>query len=221
MIAYCPETIDEHPLVLEHPRSIATKLVDKMRNMADFQIDMLMSQQVAPVDAFVGDDVSGRVPTLITREVMKHAYSDGLVEAVPHVFFLAPNRYLACKNDDAEEKHVALLTRQVGQYKNRRPFTSASVVTEFIQSGASIHQIMYALEANGVCANPVCPERIACDIYVGLDDGQKRADVGMQKEPGAPVTQRAVHYSQDSVNQMRGFIRDYAGVLYSIARAEM
>lgn len=60
--------------------------------MIGFAEDLLRTHSEKPIDILVGDDVSGRVPTLIAHRFLRLAQAGSHIETVPRTFFMASGR---------------------------------------------------------------------------------------------------------------------------------
>ena len=86
--------LNEHAYLNEFTddREIPAKLmleetVLSMLSLVDCVNDLQLSDE--PAQVIVGDDVSGRVPTLITRRFLELSHADQVFSEMPRTFFMA------------------------------------------------------------------------------------------------------------------------------------
>jgi len=105
----------------------------------------------AAYSAIVGDDLSGRIPTLIMTEIMKKVYTEKK-EKFRKTFFITP---LQSKTfyEKLTEPSVAKIKKELGDDKRK-----VLVVTEYMSLGHNIDQIVNSLKNNNLQADVVSLE---------------------------------------------------------------
>lgn len=91
----------------------------------------------------IGDDTSGRLPTLVIHNVADAIYEHQGLPKIPTVFIQSAR---AIKEEDIKKQVEALKLR----YKERPTDKKVLVVTEYINSGWSIKRLTQSLAENGI-----------------------------------------------------------------------
>ncbi|MDX1535732.1 MAG: hypothetical protein R3346_03165 [Candidatus Spechtbacterales bacterium] len=132
-----------------------------------------LKEKINDYDAIVSDDASGRLISLILREVFKNEKGEGLP-----MHFVLGGRYLSYEG--REEKMKEYLKERVGGVKK------VLLVTEYIRSGKSLSRIVEALEEMGIDFDIVTlsTNRIVSDInypefYDKIIVGKEQSDSGL------------------------------------------
>lgn len=103
----------------------------------------------------IGEDVSGRIPTLIIERIIKNIYSEKGY-AKPGTLFFAGSGVLDRESEQEKtEKITEILTnysKKLSQNKDLavKPNQRALIVTEFIETGRSMIPLARALEKSGI-----------------------------------------------------------------------
>jgi hypothetical protein len=207
--------LESHPFVLSHPNlQIVGSLMASVDTMATHLKTIVDKHQEDPFDIIVGDDVSGRVPTLIAHRFLRLAQAAGHIDTVPHTLFMAsgevPHRIGTGK---IEQAWRANLTTYAGRILGQIAAKKVLILTESSVTGNSLDRIKEAFAAHGVEASD---HTITTGLYLWgyKHRGQDRKLVGVEKRVPDPVTQRRRRAPSGEAADLRHFLNDYTDVLY-------
>lgn len=219
------ETLDTHPYVYESGRGgIASELLeqDGYDSLKFFGESIIDSNSRTPIDAIIGDDVSGRVPTLMAHHIIRYVQAAGQAETIPRTFFMASGRSrVDGKNADCSEikwyeNIIGHAEKLVLAYGLQRVL----FITEITGTGKSINRLMDSFLELRVKAMHISEG--SGMLYLG-GQGNPCADrsaTGVEKFPPEPVSRRLTGLDSQKVNLQRSFIADYSRILYMAITGE-
>lgn len=206
LLAAC-KTLEDHPFVVDNPDlQLPNSLVDGFSDLARFEMSIVSYHNSRPIDLIIGDDVSGRVPTLITHRFLRLAKAGGHVNYMPQVAFMTSGHSRHEVNGPWQRK----LTQHAGYLAGKTTIDRALIITECVATGASVGRIKNALTAHGVEVD----YRTAHTPYLFSKD-LDRAAVGVEKFPPEPTSRRHPSFDHQRVAGLRYFLRDYTDALYA------
>jgi hypothetical protein len=212
------EALTQHPYVvgensLETPRS----LVRNFPLVVNFGIRLLNSHADKPIDVIVGDDVSGRIPALISRRLFTLAHTDDRVETIPKTYFMASGNIRTHGSDRMLDKIDKSWRTNLRDHAEKIIGETAAkkvvVLTELISSGVSVQRLEDAFSQNGV---EDVSHIMGGGAYLhGINsDNKDRRVVGVEKHPPAPTTRRHSWFNGSDSAQLRYFLDDYTSAIY-------
>lgn len=193
----------------------------------------------------LGDDVSGRIPTLILSEVIKSAYAKH-GNTPPLTRFVAGGYHISSKYDSESKDQLErrmlgteeLMRNFVKEMEARNSGTRTLLVTEGISYGAALNTLLDGVKRAGVDLDVAAVGGLESGVKaiekkhgVRVSVGQEhvpgiyghRALTGLQKERGSPVA-RALHQIHPYTNvnapvrEARELVHEVAlGVLEDVA----
>ena len=208
--------IEVHPFVESTDMSYPDTLCGSFDRMVEFERGILGRHEQRPVDVIVGDDVSGRVPTLVTHYLLREAADKGKIAERPQTWFMTSGLMRSTYGDDCEtinEDWQHNLTGHAARLLEGTNVKNALVITEIVGTGRSVKRLKTAFTDNGIHA-----EHVASGTeYLGGhgNDTADRAGVGVEKFPPEPVSRRHVGFSGRESAEFRGFLKDYSSAIYN------
>ncbi|HVW23198.1 MAG TPA: hypothetical protein VHB51_01805 [Candidatus Saccharimonadales bacterium] len=175
--------------------------------------EVLTDHNHNPYDVLVGDDVSGRLPTLITHHFLRLAQAGGHTETMPHTYFLTSGM-----TRDYSDEQVALWKHNLGMAA--RAIVAANhasriaIMTETVSSGRSMARLVESFDSQrGVTAHAY---NMQSATYLGGpgDDNRTRVALGVEKYIPEPFSRRHPSFSGEKASRLRHFLADYAAVIY-------
>lgn len=212
--------IDEHPYVeaagIDYPRNLVTQF----GRYVEFEKAILAQHMADPIDTIVGEDVSGRVPTLITHRFLRLAQADGLIEAVPKTRFMASGGNHIDnpeKRRQVETEWRRNLTSRAGHILGPVGVGNIVVITDTVDKGTSIKRIEDAFQhyAGATVTRHVLGAGWLRGDY---STNPSRTVVGVVKYPGGAVSHRRSAYNGfdgKKTGDLRHFLDDYTRALYA------
>lgn len=188
----------------------------------------------------IGDDASGRIPTLILGEVIKRRYEQNELSA-PMVRFIAGSTGLY---DTATKEHkVDLVKEYLSKVKDKMGDSAAKkvlLITDTISEGKSMRVIMQALKENNLRADIVAigflgseqkkqalEQEFNSDIYSDMTMTPKiyflyefKKEIhGVEKDPGKLFSRRYKDrfFLTDEKKQAQQFVNQTRKVAYAIS----
>lgn len=221
-----PQTIGVHPYAVDTPLedwSLARNLVrsSNFGDIAKFGQRLIAEHAYEPFDLLVGEDVSGRVPTLIAHRLFRLAAAGGHVESVPETVFMASGQldnYIPEKGKK-RDKIETEWTRNLSAYAQRLvgtvPVNRVAIVTEIIGSGASVARLRKAFSDQR--AEVVVFNADLWNLYLGHSRGclTSRNAVGVEKNPPKATSHRRPDFNGSESAKLRLFLDDYSKALYA------
>ena len=98
-------------------------------------------------DLIVGDDASGRIPTLILRNVIKEIYHDKGFQ-IPYTAFVAGSRFIHEPRIPEKTEQLTQRIKKVGEWHDGS--NRALIVTDTIGGGLSLKPLYDALRENNI-----------------------------------------------------------------------
>jgi hypothetical protein len=98
-------------------------------------------------DLIIGDDASGRIPTLVMRDVIKRIYHER-GRKIPHTAFVAGSRFIDEIRIPEKTKALAEHVRKIAEWHDESD--RALVITDTIGMGLSLKPLFDALRENGI-----------------------------------------------------------------------
>lgn len=211
--------INEHPYITTSGIDYPTRLVAAFDRYAAFEKDILEQHMESPIDVIVGEDVSGRVPTLITHRFLRLAAAAGEIETVPQTYFMASginNTDDPVRRREVEQRWRKNLTEQAGNIIGTQSVESVVIITDTVDRGTSIDRIESAFRNVGVMTT----RKVLGTGWLRGDYSvnPSRTAVGVVKFPGGATSHRrsrSMGFDGEKVGALRHFIDDYAGALYA------
>lgn len=214
------QLLAEHPFVVENPVRLTSWLVGKYDGIAAFERDFLQEHRDNPIDLIIGEDVSGRAPTLLTHYFLKLAFQNQDIESVPRVAFIASGLLQYPKIFDMPRRKEKVwqrnINRRVRTIIDTESDTRVVILTERVSSGNSMRRILDAVHYAGV-GDVQC--RVAKNFpYLGdrMETGEgDRKFTGVEKDIPRPVCKRRRDFNAEEVASFRRFLKFYAELIYS------
>jgi len=211
---YTPETISQHPYVAEPDLAYPASLVAGFNQLRRVEELVLEAHEEQPIDLIVGDDVSGRVPTLITHSVFRLAKAAGHIDTVPRFSFLAAG-YPPIGHSPDESLWDENLRQHVRVLLGKISAENVLIMTDQICWGRSINRIRHAFMANSVDPNYIPAQMPTLDELQKLyPKTRDRVVVGVEKSLPKPITHLHPAYNREEAAALRHFLHDYSGALY-------
>ena len=213
------EVIQEHPYIETSGSAVARELVAEgaFASMVQWQQDIFEEHLQMPVDMLVGDDVSGRVPTLITHRFLQLALLRGRVDRAPSTVFVASgmvNNGLT-NADKTKELWRANTQGRAAEIFGRVSASRVMVVTELSVSGESLGRIKEAFSASGVKVSSTMPsEGHLLHLRDMKSERDSRLAIGVEKSPPEATSRRISKFDGQKSARLRRFLDDYAIALY-------
>ncbi|MBP6042245.1 hypothetical protein KA529_04465 [Candidatus Saccharibacteria bacterium] len=219
-----------HEYVEAFPTSngVATELIrdDSALDIMGLLVDVLETQQKDPVDVIIGDDVSGRIPTLIVDRFLKLAQAGGHVDTIPRTFFMASGHHVSSpgtfdnglsweeNRQIAEDLWSGNLTEHATKIAGEFAVSRAMLITEIVSSGISIERLESAFANNDIetLRKVVGGEAIYLKGHGSETAGRKA--VGVEKYSPEAISRRAPEFESEKVRLLRSFISEYTKALY-------
>lgn len=200
--------------------SYVSSMINKFETFAVLEHGLVVKHQAQPYDIMVGDDVSGRLPTLMTHRFMRLAQAGGHIETVPETHFMASGRSDHVRNSiaDAHEWQLNLNLRAV-DILDEREDARVLTVTEFKINGDALMRIAKAFRSQGVTdiEEVIIPTPYAYETPGVSGSSIERRSLGVYKEAPAAVSRRRVNAKGRTIAQFRYFLDDYTRSLYEYA----
>lgn len=212
---FTQDDLAEHPYLVE-PRDhyYAGSLFGMFKKMKKTASEVLEQHAHEPYDIMIGDDVSGRAPTLILHHFLRSAALDGRISVLPKTFFIASGTALGSSNPEATKLQW---DQNVSDYIDLtfagHGLERSLIVTEIVCSGKSIDRIAAPLARVGI-KSTVCKTGTTYLCGSG-SSSTARTVVGVEKYPPAPTATRNMRSSPEKVSEFRHFLYDYAEALYA------
>lgn len=228
-------------------QTLTDVLISELPEVARIVHTILNEHLRAPFDLVIGDDVSGRVPTLIVHKVMRLAHDAGLVTSSPPTRFITSgsvpidrifNQVFVDGSDyndpELKKKYANNLSKFKSEWSEnirkhaeilmgRIAVKKALIVTEFVSSGRSIERIAIPFLKKGVavrCAQ-IAPLLYTADYEREDDEGEneERLIVGVEKNGTSAVSKRYPYISKEQKQKYVTMSRDFRQFLdaYSVA----
>jgi hypothetical protein len=219
--------ISTHPYVkVEHPTHAGgmrpnlsiEAMVDEdyLPDIVNAETALLDDHIAAPIDAFVGEDVSGRVPTLVTHKLFEQAHATGQIASRPKTYFMSSGRLWGPGLEEKERQWADNLADYVALSGVAAEVSKARVITDFVDTGESSGRLVNALRQSGIeDVSTVEPlpdvlEYLSCsDDTTGI-----RRMLGVTKVPLQPLAGINSHASPTGKTELRIFLEDYADYIY-------
>jgi len=175
--------------------------------------ELLTDHNQHSYDVLVGDDVSGRLPTLITHHFLRLAQAGGHTETVPRTYFLTSGM-----TRDFSDEQIELWKHNLGMAA--RAIVAANdahhiaIVTETTASGRSIQRLLESFwSQRGVTAHAY---DMQSGTYLGGpgNHNHSRVALGVEKYVPEPFSRRHPDFNGEKASRLRHFLADYAGVIY-------
>jgi hypothetical protein len=214
--------LNEHAYLNEFKddREIPAKLmleetVLSMLSLVDCVNDLQLSDE--PAQVIVGDDVSGRVPTLITRRFLELSHADQVFSEMPRTFFMASGTVELFEKSQTKEGVESIwrdnLTGYAALISARFLVERALIITDLVSTGASIDRLEYAFHKNGISTTVMTGGESVYLLGTG-SVARSRSAVGVEKYCPEPTSHRHPESNPEKTRLLRDFVYKYAGVLY-------
>src|SRR3989344_105859 len=168
----------------EEIKEIPRKLLDLEEPIRKILKDILPNIEKGDYQLIIGDDASGRIPTLIFDKFIKAVYKEKGFNASQTIFF-AGSSFLWSRGGEPMEKMLDDMQNYVENINRERGqrIKNALIVTDSIISGSSISPIIEALKAADITPDLVVigvqpPER---GNYIDAQDRNRR--IGVINDP--------------------------------------
>ncbi len=164
-------------------------------------------QNIYNFELMVGDDVSGRVPALLTYYSLLMAKERGMVGSVPATHFMTSG-HIGDENRTREKEWRKNLTQHAGQLVGEIGVRQVLIVTEIKSSGKSLRRLKQAFEVYGIEANYII-------FGTGHLNGQgsrtpDRQAVGVEKYPPQAVSRRHPEFQAPVTSDLRQYLKEFA-----------
>ncbi len=142
------EHIESHAPRETHEAEYHYQEITELRSSCELLLEQLHDRiEKGSYDLIFGDDASGRIPTMILRDVINRVYHDR-GQKIPYTAFVAGSRFI-------DEAHIPEKTEKLVQHiKKIVEWNDASeralVVTDTIGTGLSLKALFDALKDNGI-----------------------------------------------------------------------
>lgn len=215
------EVIQAHPYIETSGSAVARELVTQgtFTSMAQWQQDIFKEHLKAPIDMLVGDDVSGRVPTLITHRFLQLALQKGQVDRAPSTVFVASGMV---DNSFSNVDEVRKLWRKNMQDRASEIFGRVSVsrvmvITELSVLGESLERIKSAFSVPEVMVSSTMPsEGHLLYLRDMKSERDSRLAIGVEKSVPEATSHRISNFNGQKSAGLRRFLDDYAVALQDI-----
>lgn len=209
--------LSRHSFVESHPSmQITEELITKFSPLAELNKEVVALHRQNRFGLLVGDDVSARVPALVTHQFLRLAQADNRIDSVPETHFMTSG---SLPND--QEDHSALeatwqenLAEHAGMLLGRVASQDVLIITEIddMEGSTSLSRLKGAFIAHGARVT----YKATNTLYLG-DQGvlpEERGYVGLTKQRGEATSQPLPNLDAEKVRALRGFLRDYTSALY-------
>lgn len=207
------EQLLSHPITESSDQNAVLPLLGQFDNVVEFERNCIERQKNNPVDAIVGDDVSGRILTLITHRVLRLAVGAGQISEAPKTYFMASG---AIRDDvgTTERNWGSNMSEHVQGISRHNDLNSVLVITEIVSSGKSVDRLKMAFKSQGIKAGYVSP-RIATGNRLHLNQrNPARIGIGVEKHPPEPISRRVREFDGQRVHDLRKFLDEYSLAVY-------
>jgi hypothetical protein len=127
---------------IQHPE------IEELRKPLEKMLgDMRERIEAGEYGLILGDDASGRIPTLIIDKVIKSRYAR-LGYDVPHTVFVTGSKGLISKEREGKQREIEMLLDHVSALSARG--RRALIVTDTVASGSSLLPLAMALQEKGI-----------------------------------------------------------------------
>lgn len=190
---------------------LVTQSIHSFERLAETQEAIEKTHQRRPIDFLVGDDVSGRYPTLMTHRYLRLAQAAGHIDTVPETYFLASGRddhvygdtvTADLWQDNLRERAKAIIGKRVTP--------SVLIVTELMTSGSAVGRIRDAFEDNLAFVN----WRVVSTPYTDTHTSPERRALGVEKSVPQATSHRHPYLRGRTVAQLRYFLHDLTEHLF-------
>jgi hypothetical protein len=210
--------INRHPYLNNSGFYVAKDLVKSLPDLVKMEKRILVGHIDEPFDIMVGDDVSGRVPTLITHYFLKMAAASGYCETPPSTYFMASGQETGLSKDfrDRWAYGLAAKAKDIVEATGAR---RVALVTEYTATGRAMDKLQDGFQ--------ILPGVSTCrytlnslDVYLGGPQSHpsskrdQRAIVGVEKIRPLPVSYRHPDFDGLKTTELRGFLGDMAVSVY-------
>jgi hypothetical protein len=220
-------SLRQHPYLIQGEgqdfRVIPNKMTYHVNIDKIVDIGSLLLNQHArnPIDLLVGDDVSGRIPTLIAHRLLRYAREDGLVDTPPRTVFMASGNKPKTRNLYSRWSTERTWQKNLHDHAKQLVATHATnrvvIITENVSKGKSIRRLEDAFEVSGVKdvsrLNFISKELYLNGTEVVSDD---RKAVGVEKYPPEATSRRHPEFDGAKSAGLRHFLDDYSEAIYQI-----
>ncbi len=223
LLSPAPEVLLSHPYVLSHSEDdIPRHLISEygFERAVASTTELLEEHEHEPIEALVGDDVSGRVPTLIAHNLFRLALAGDHAVSVPRTYFMTSGQVFLNGWEGQNDviwrwnlsKHAQHIV-QAGALKK------VMLVTDTIHQGTSMRRLRQAFTNQGV--TPRVHEGRYGPWLRSENDLENhrleasRQQVGVEKYPPEAVSRRHPDFEGSKTATLRRFLLDYSGVVYS------
>jgi len=213
-------TIDIHPFVTGSRLDIPYHLTSRIgiAKVADMQKRVLDEHTIEPIEIIVGDDISGRVPTLITKRFLQLAQAGGHTETVPKTFFLASG-IIRGLDVEARERQNEIWTNNLCEQAARMfgslAISRALIITELIGTGDSMERLTVALKSAGIEDVLGVTSLSGLHINSAPAANRDRIAVGLEKSANQPLSHRHPRFEGRKSAELRHFLFHYARIIYT------
>lgn len=195
--------------------------INNFERMVGFQDRIVTEHKANVFDIIIGDDVSGRMPTLITHHILKRAFETSQIESRPRTLFIASGCISWNKPEDEDSNPTnkeweSNIDDYITNRQRNQPFYKALLITEYSSTGRSLLRMRNALERNDVTVQEAI---LGSTLYwlagnSGSQHKKLRHAVGVEKYPPNALSQINPDSNQADINLLRSFIKDYADTVY-------
>lgn len=217
--------IIQHPYRQEYGKSgplVASMVAaDRFCKVADSVGEVTQRHAQRPFDLLVGDDVSGRIPALITYHVMRQAHSSERAAPAPSLVFM-PSGHIGGQTWVhewvRERRWRKQLSDRAAQILGTLSTQHVGVITDIVTTGKSLDRIEAAFSGHGADVESfVLQQKLAAWFYLRRGAGyiDERQFTGVEKTGLAACTVRHPEFDARQVGGMRRFIADYAVTVYN------
>ncbi len=146
--------IDEHeefelsPREEEHIHKIISELHEPIRKMLE---PIMENIEGGEYQLLIGDDASGRIPTLIVRTIINSIYAKNGHASIPTRFIAGTRHYRTLLQQEYADAKKAKVAQYIEELHALMPdVTNALIVTDTISSGNSLLPVTESLKESGI-----------------------------------------------------------------------
>lgn len=187
--------------------------------MIEFGQAVINKHSKAPIELLVGDDVSGRIPTLVARKLLQQSHAAGLTEEAPPTVFMASGKFpdIAYISGDERYKRESAWQESLNDkaraiYANSKA-SNALIITESTDTGRSINRITTALNSAGIIDTEAKIASLV--LWLRCKPITDLQAVGLVKRPGNAASFRRDDYDGERVRSLRQFLNAYSKDLFA------
>lgn len=192
---------------------LAQDLLAYTGHLAKINKEIVGEHKKDPYGLIIGDDVSARIPTLITHRFLRLALADKRMSEVPQTRFMASGS-LPEDQKALEETWQNNLQTRAGELLGQVSVANVLIITESqpAEDSVSIPRMMQAFAAHGARTSyKVTKTAYLGDWAIAADE---RDFVGFEKVRPEAISRTQTPLHPQKIAAFRGFLRDYTDSLY-------